>query len=138
MTVETYCVCGSNIKRTYGRPSGLPYKGEDSLKVRVSLVSRLTDQHPSRIHLCKSCRREFARRRRSSGESSGDAEGSVRLCDFCRTEVDGAISKAVKGPLGAVKSWSGRKQGASDAYERLDVCVDCQESFMKFVEEKRD
>lgn len=138
MTVKTYCVCGSEITRTYGKPSGLPHKGKDSLKVRVSLISRLVEKHPSRIHLCSSCRREFARRRQEARDSMKQTEGSVRICDFCDSQVDGSISKAVKGPLGAVKSWSDRKRGSSDAYERLDVCAECQKAFIDFVEEKQE
>lgn len=139
MTVETHCVCGEKIRRTYGNPSGLPHDGRDSLKVRISLVSRMVDRHPSRIHLCRSCRAEFANNRKQAGGSENDAEGAVRICDFCQEQVGGTINKAIKGPLGAVKSWSGRKNYSSDdAYERLDVCAKCQQSFIEFVEKKRE
>lgn len=139
MTVKTHCVCGENIRRTYGNPSGLPHDGRNSLRVRVSLISRLIDEHPSRINLCSSCRHEFANNRQKAGESEKNPGGAVRICDFCQGKVGGTINKAVKGPLGAVKSWSGRKERSSDsAFEKLDVCAECQQSFIEFVERKRE
>lgn len=113
-------------------------KGKKSLNVKISLVSRLLEDYPSEVQLCRSCRAEFVSQRDTNREKSS---GTNTFCDFCESKIDSSIRKSVKGPLGEVMSWSGKTgrrggKNGREAYEYLDVCLECQQAFVEFVEDK--
>ena len=55
------------------------------------------------------------------------------ICDICGAEIIGHSAQAVAGDSALIKLWTPGEYRANHG-QRIDMCMNCYESFVKFLE----
>ncbi len=59
------------------------------------------------------------------------------ICDICAAEIKGHSAEAISGKSAQIKLWSPGEYRAGGG-QRIDLCVDCYERFVNFLETGRE